>query len=413
MNRLILSILVSAVFNVFHSPCTAQYLKVQDSKDKRIIDLDKATYPDTAFLHSTQFKSVKIIPLETNKSCLLAYISKIQVIDSFILVLDKTLARSLYVFDREGRFIRKIGTFGQGPGDYVQINDFTIDRDSKTVYIKDGFRLHKYDLATGRFIQTIVFSRNTGKADFAYFECVGGHLYACALFSSHSDNNYLLFTIDEETGYEKNNFLNVMEYNKGLSNTYSYSVSYFPFFSRGNSDVIFFQLFMNHIVEIKEDGVFSLFELKGKNLLTYQEAKRFQELFSTENMEQDKVKQRLDERMQSKKYSDIKNYVESGEMVRMDLEMGINVHKLVINKKTNEVSIYKGAYDDVLYSKRDRTIFYPLGCCDSKGAYHIMSSINQFKKFYNEGWLSPDVIGLEKINELVEDDNPILLYYEF
>ena len=72
--------LLNVIVIVFCTFCSAQSIKVQDSKDKRIIDLDKAIYPDTAFLTSTLFKSVKIIPLETNESCLIGMIEKVMVI---------------------------------------------------------------------------------------------------------------------------------------------------------------------------------------------------------------------------------------------------------------------------------------------------------------------------------------------
>ena len=96
MKRIFLSVFV-IFFSVY---CTAQSIKVQDSKDKRIIDLDQAKYPDTAFLYSMLYKSVKIIPLETNQSCLIGSIDKIQVVDNYILIMDAEIAKSLYVFDR-------------------------------------------------------------------------------------------------------------------------------------------------------------------------------------------------------------------------------------------------------------------------------------------------------------------------
>ena len=89
--------------------CYSQSVKVQDSKNKRLLDLDNAKYPDTSFLASTLYKSVKLIPLETNESCLIGSIDKIQVVDNYVLVMDCSIAKSLYVFNREGSFIRKMG----------------------------------------------------------------------------------------------------------------------------------------------------------------------------------------------------------------------------------------------------------------------------------------------------------------
>ena len=41
------------------------------------------------------------MPLETNESCLIGYINKIQVIDNYVLM-DAFIAKSLYVFGNEG-----------------------------------------------------------------------------------------------------------------------------------------------------------------------------------------------------------------------------------------------------------------------------------------------------------------------
>lgn len=78
------------------------------------------------------YKSLKVIFLETNESCLIGMITKIQVYDKYIFILDSSVAKSLYVFDKDGRFIRKIGTIGGAPGDYVSIDDFAINHDNKT-----------------------------------------------------------------------------------------------------------------------------------------------------------------------------------------------------------------------------------------------------------------------------------------
>ena len=398
--------------------CAAQSTKVLDSKDKRIIDLDKAKYPDTCFSASNLYKSAKIIPLETNASCLIGSIDKIQVIDQYILILDGYNAKSLFVFDKEGRFVRKIGSVGQGPGEYNSIGDFTIDRDSKTVYIKDGrasSRIYQYDLTTGKYIQLVVLERLAGSAGMRSFVSIGGNLYASALFSDHSTNNYLLFSIDEASGKEKNNFLNVMEYNKGFSNLTGQSADDRAFFSRENGEVIFVQPLMNHIIEITKDGVFSLFELKGKNMLTTEEAKKVHESFNVKRLIESRGGL---ERFEIKKYKSIHSYVEKGEWIKIEMGIGITLHSIMINKKSNEVFVYKCFPNDVLYKITERSSSFLFGCTDSNGVYYHTSTIRsngipELKEFHEAGALSPDVIGLEKIKGLKDDDNPILLYFEF
>ena len=398
--------------------CYSQSVKVQDSKNKRLLDLDNAKYPDTCFSASNVYKSVKIIPLQTNESCLIGEIDKIQVVDHQILIMDGRIANSLYVFDREGRFIRKIGGVGQGPGEYISIDDFAIDRENKTVYIKDGRlpRIHKYDLLTGKFIQSISLQRNvlqinSDRALIHHFVNSGGVLYASAIFYNHAPNNFLLFTIDESSGMGKNNFLNVMEYSRGFSNVYGNNIPERQFFFRKNGDVIFFQPFMSHIIEITKNGVFSLFEIKGKNILTSEEAKKLYDLYSTKNLGKDRDPM---EQFKIKKYFRILEFIEDRERIFMKMPFGMQIHSLVINKGTNEVYVYCFR-NDVLYRKTAGSRSFYFGCTDSNGVYYHTGSngIPVLKDYYKAGALSPDVIGLEKIKDLVDDDNPILLYYEF
>jgi len=416
MKRFFLSVFV-IYFSIY---CTAQSIKVQDSKDKRIIDLDQASYPDTSFLHSTLYKSVKIIPLETKKSCLIGAIDQIQVVDNYILIMDAVIANSLYVFDREGHFIRKIGGVGQGPGEYVSIFDFTIDRENKTVYILDGRwpRILKYDLATGKFIQKIEFERNESGAHMNRFVHIGGNLYATATFYDHSPDNFLLYTLDESSGKEKNNFLNVMEYNKGYSDVSGNNTPDRPFYSRDNGDAIFVRPMMNEIIEITKDGVFSLFELKGKNLLASSDAKKLCDSYNIQYVIKNRGNPDRLSFLQINKYTHFISYVEKGAWILIDRGIGMSIHEIVINKKTNEVCVYKGGSDDLLYSVHERSSSFVFGCTDSNGVYkHTSTSrsngVSDLQDYLKKGALSPDVIGLEKIKDLKDDDNPILIYYEF
>ncbi len=61
---------------------------------------------------------IDYIQLETTDEILISTISKIQIRDGKIYVLDDE-APALLVFDMSGKFIRKIGNRGQGPGEYV------------------------------------------------------------------------------------------------------------------------------------------------------------------------------------------------------------------------------------------------------------------------------------------------------
>lgn len=77
-------------------------------------------------------KRIEYIPLQTIPESLLGEVNKIAISDSFIFVSD---FEKLMQFDRQGKFIRKVGSNGRGPGEYVHIFDITVDNKQTVVYI--------------------------------------------------------------------------------------------------------------------------------------------------------------------------------------------------------------------------------------------------------------------------------------
>lgn len=112
------------------------------------IDLNHTTVDSIPL--SYYVDSISYIDLEDNDDCLLSYIDCAQISDSSILILDKD-NKTVALFDRTGAFKRRIGSRGQGPGEYVKPHD--IDLYNDTIYIYDEYLdgALKYDLY-GNFI---------------------------------------------------------------------------------------------------------------------------------------------------------------------------------------------------------------------------------------------------------------------
>lgn len=75
---------------------------------------------------SSLVKDFQIVPLETNDSSLILDIRKVMCYKDYIYILDKSTFR-LLLFENNGKFIKQIGKRGQGPGEYLELLDFTID----------------------------------------------------------------------------------------------------------------------------------------------------------------------------------------------------------------------------------------------------------------------------------------------
>ncbi|WP_308554354.1 6-bladed beta-propeller [uncultured Mediterranea sp.] len=93
----------------------------------------------------SHFDFSHIVPLETNDSCLIRFITKIQIYESQIYILDK-LQKQIFTFNEEGGFLKRYKHLGQGPGEYSSLTDFSIVHD--TLYLVDGSkgRLLRYRL---------------------------------------------------------------------------------------------------------------------------------------------------------------------------------------------------------------------------------------------------------------------------
>jgi len=87
---------------------------------------------------STLGKQLQYIPLETKPECSIGKVYKVESNESYIFV---NSFQKLFQFDKNGTFIRQIGTQGRGPGEYLSVQDFCIDNRKKEVLIISTGRL--------------------------------------------------------------------------------------------------------------------------------------------------------------------------------------------------------------------------------------------------------------------------------
>lgn len=94
------------------------------------------------------------VRLETEQSNLIGKIDQIIFCDSLIVVVDKRIAKSIFVFNHDGKFLNRISRIGNGPGEYLHINHVAIN-DNNEVCILDNIkgRITFFDI-TGRFVSS-------------------------------------------------------------------------------------------------------------------------------------------------------------------------------------------------------------------------------------------------------------------
>jgi hypothetical protein len=117
-------ILLFALLSCFNKKDNIEIIQLDNAIDYTVsVDLNKLT------------DSIRYIRLETNDRCLVTRIDKIELIDGFLFVKDQR--NVLYVFNLNGDYLYTIGGMGNGPGEYIVLHDFYIDKHNNRVEIFD------------------------------------------------------------------------------------------------------------------------------------------------------------------------------------------------------------------------------------------------------------------------------------
>lgn len=96
---------------------------------------------------SDAVSGIEIVTLEINPNSFIADIKDVAITKHDIFVADNKDQRLLR-FSREGKFLNRIGTIGQGPEEYIQMWQFLIDEAKEEVYIVtilQGINVYEYD----------------------------------------------------------------------------------------------------------------------------------------------------------------------------------------------------------------------------------------------------------------------------
>jgi hypothetical protein len=367
------------------------------------VDFDNTPKEEKIYM-SSLFKKVKIIPLETTDESLIGRITEVQVSDGKIFVFDIDHA-GLFVFNMDGKFIRRIGREGQGPGEYVFLSNFTVDEAKHEIYLLDAGRkrIIIYDIETGKYLKHISMSHISEKTFSHCIQYSEGRLYADANAKSGSEEDYLLYEIDLQTGKCKNPWLPA-ECNKGsmrgmFSNIFFYSRNH-PHSPK------YVKTFMDTVYTIEKDGISPFLAVKSSNLVSEDDLRRTGEDFM-------KIMDMLDEH---DKIYRINTLVEGRDFILFDIVKKYgHWHVLCDNRNGNKsVRITEIFINDILFEDEQSGKTWQRMCCsDEKGVYSILPIENFYYTENLDEKIKKDAPGREKLLNAKEDDNPIIVYFEY
>lgn len=121
------------IFLFFCVSCAQTHRSLND-RNCDVLDIN----PEAAREYKTSelFDSLRYIVLEDKENSLISDIGKIELYDSVFYISD-VKAKKILCFNREGKFLQAIGKIGQGPGEYVQLSDFTFDYKNRELLLLD------------------------------------------------------------------------------------------------------------------------------------------------------------------------------------------------------------------------------------------------------------------------------------
>lgn len=88
--------------------------------------------------YSDIFEDFKIIPLQTSETSLIGEISKIRMTENHIFVLDSRQSNAVFIFEKNGKLVKKIASEGVGPGELLAPVNFMINEKDEQLIVFDG-----------------------------------------------------------------------------------------------------------------------------------------------------------------------------------------------------------------------------------------------------------------------------------
>jgi hypothetical protein len=138
------------------------------STDELIIVDVSESYPKKELILQ-DFMEVEYIALETSDE----FITQGLVKDAgkeYLLVQNRNYDGDIFIFERKsGKGLRKINRQGQGPEEYVRINDITLDEANDEIFVRSMNKILVYDLY-GKFKRSLNFSEDVSYTNIYNFD---------------------------------------------------------------------------------------------------------------------------------------------------------------------------------------------------------------------------------------------------
>ncbi len=183
-------ILIIIFFNslsIFFHPLSMELTPITNSGKPIVINFEKSIGNEKEIKLSEIVSNIEYVPLETNKNALLASISKVAPTRDYIFLESRG---NIYQFQRNGKFLHRVGKSGSGPGEYSIARDYKIDEASEYIYILTNWSKKILVFSfNGKFIKSIPF------IDSMSFEKLPGNVFLAAMGNGSGQEKYRLVAL--------------------------------------------------------------------------------------------------------------------------------------------------------------------------------------------------------------------------
>lgn len=232
---------------------------------------------------------IDTIKLEVTNSSLLGDIHQIHIMNDKFYILD-TQSNAIFIFARNGDFIRKIFRVGQGPLEYIKIYNMELDYKQKHILFSDTFSRRIFicdeygeliDVKNLSFIPNVILARNN-----TYLNFYSGHQ---KVYTSKEMEDFNIHLLDNE-----GKFISSFLENKTPLRIDIASINCIDYNSQ-SEDILFQPAFSNCIYKIDMNNVANVeYVFRNKSeykLLNPNEQKKMTYIYDIENTILEKEKE--------------------------------------------------------------------------------------------------------------------------
>lgn len=336
------------------------------------------------------FKNIKCISLETKDKFLIGQIDELFFIDSTIVVVDKDISKAVFLFDNNGKFKSRVSFNGRGNHEYLQLTHVFMQND--TIAINDIIKreINFFDL-NGKFLRTIQY-----EMPFNQVEWLGDNRIACNIYQGKSkkfshldDYSFVIMNVESDVVPEPVYAFGPDNSNPGMimtrfKNLYSF-----------DNHVYCSVNFENVIYELTKDSAVAKYklELASGNLedVTFKTTEEAMDYISNNPFFLGF-------------YTELKDFSIFGISVPEE-----GVLQFIYDHKTKEAHLIPFQSQNPLFSFLSTQLF-------RYGENTVVAPVNSsrfvsFKKML-EGQGIQCVFENEEIENLTDESNPLLFYYE-